>query len=289
MGWLAESDPHRIFAHYYTVCADGLVNDRWTQLKLPANGLARSVYLRFITVVLKLMARTGRRLPAPVPNFHFDIETHEYDAPSAAIVRPWELTRGLGKSFGYNAQERAADMMTGAQLIHLLSDVVSKGGNLLINVGPDGYGRIPDIQQEPLRELGTWLGANGAAIFGTRPWSCTRTTTADGDEVRFTEKEGIVYLIVLGDRLPDTLIVRNLTASAGSTLRLLGDTRELHWSEIDGDLRISVPPRPVAACPRACIGRDIKLTPPSRFCFGPWSESSSESSLSLPAVAGGSA
>jgi alpha-L-fucosidase len=48
MGWPAESDPHQLFAHYYNTVADGVVNDRWTQLWLPANHLVRALYLRFI-------------------------------------------------------------------------------------------------------------------------------------------------------------------------------------------------------------------------------------------------
>jgi alpha-L-fucosidase len=140
---------------------------------------------------------------------------------------PWELTRGLGNSFGYNAQETAADTIGGEQLVHLLVDIVSKGGNLLINVGPDGRGRIPDLQREPLAELGEWLDANGEAIFETRPWSQTATSTADGHPVRFTHKNGAVYLIVLANRLSAETVIRNLTASSESRFRLLGDARDL--------------------------------------------------------------
>ena len=71
-------------------------------------------------VVLRLMARSGRALPTPAPTFHYDIETHEYESPTAAIEQPWELTRGLGNSFGYNAHETAAETMSGQQLVHLL-------------------------------------------------------------------------------------------------------------------------------------------------------------------------
>jgi alpha-L-fucosidase len=169
MGWPAESDPHQLFAHYYNTVADGVVNDRWTQVSMPRNRLARALYLRFISLSLKAMARAGRRPPQRPPSFHYDIQTHEYATPDPAPTSPWELTRGLGRSFGYNAQETAADTLTGTQLIHLLADVVAHGGNLLINVGPDGTGHIPDLQQRPLRELGTWLDRNGESIYATPP------------------------------------------------------------------------------------------------------------------------
>jgi alpha-L-fucosidase len=224
MGWPAESDPHRLFAHYYNTVADGVVNDRWTQLRLPANRLARALYLRFISLTLKALSRAGRSPPKPPASFHYDVQTHEYAIPDPAPTAPWELTRGLGRSFGYNAQETAADTLTGTQLIHLLVEVVAHGGNLLINVGPDGTGRIPDIQQQPLRELGAWLEANGEAIYGTRPWSPTATTTATGQQVRFTRKDGTIYAIVLSDDLAGALSLPDLTlpqaAGSGSSTAL---------------------------------------------------------------------
>jgi alpha-L-fucosidase len=181
-------------------------------------------------------------LPKKAPAFHFDIETHEYESPTEAIDTAWELTRGLGRSFGYNAQETAADMMTGRELVHLLADVVSKGGNLLINVGPDGEGHIPELQQAPLSELGEWLDSNGEAIFETRPWSKTATTTADGQEVRFTEKNGTVYTLVLADSLADEVVIRDLPVPPESRLRLLGDQRDVKWSQVGNDVRIALPP-----------------------------------------------
>jgi alpha-L-fucosidase len=244
MGWPANSDPDTIFAHYYETVEDGLVNDRWRSVKLPRSRIARALSLRLAGLVLRLMAWSGRAMPVPALSFHYDIETHEYDSPTATIDDPWELTRGLGRSFGYNARETAADTMSGDELVHLLVDVVSKGGNLLINVGPDGRGRIPDLQRQPLSELGEWLASNGEAIFDTQPWSQAGTTTTDGHPVRFTQKDGLVYLTVLAKRLPDEIVIRKLTPSPASRLRLLHDSRDLTWSQAGNDIRISLPPRP---------------------------------------------
>jgi alpha-L-fucosidase len=243
-GWPAESDPHRLFAHYYNTVADGVVNDRWTQLRLPANRLARALYLRFISLTLKALSRAGRSPPKPPASFHYDVETHEYAIPDPAPTAPWELTRGLGRSFGYNAQETAADTLTGTQLIHLLVEVVAHGGNLLINVGPDGTGRIPDIQQQPLRELGAWLEANGEAIYATRPWSPTATTTAAGQQVRFTRKDGTVYAIVLSDDLAGALSLPDLTLPPGSRIGVLDSPADLAWTQAADELRIAPLPRP---------------------------------------------
>ncbi len=241
MGWPADSDPRAIFTHYYDAVGDGLVNDRWTQTKLPRRGLARALYVRFIGLALRLMAASGRALPTPRPTLPYDIETHEYAAPETALSATWELTRGLGKSFGYNAQETAADMLSGSALVHLLVDVVSKGGNLLLNVGPDGEGRIPEMQQRPLRELGAWLQTNGQAIFGTRAWTRTSTLTADGQQVRFTQRHGTVYAIVLADQVGDTVIVRDLAAPHGSHFGVLGVDGYLAWRQRGSDVAIQLP------------------------------------------------
>jgi alpha-L-fucosidase len=244
MGWPAESDPHELFAHYYNTVADGVVNDRWTQVRTPSNRLARALYLRFVGLSLKAMARTGRPLPKQPPDFHHDFATHEYAIPDPAPTSPWELTRGLGRSFGYNAVETAADTLTGSQLIHLLIDVVARGGNLLINVGPDGTGHIPDVQQQPLRELGTWLDRNGNAIYGTRPWTSAATTTTTGHQVRFTQNDRTVYAIVLSDHLTDSLTIRNLTLPGNRRIGILNGPADVAWTQTDNDVRITPPARP---------------------------------------------
>jgi alpha-L-fucosidase len=134
--------------------------------------------------------------------------------------------------------------LTGTQLVHLLVDVVANGGNLLINVGPDGTGRIPDLQQQPLRELGGWLDRNGEAIYATRRWTPAATTTATGDQVRFTHRESTVYAIVLADLLTDDLTIRGLTLPPGSRLGVLGGAADLARTQAANDVRITPPTRP---------------------------------------------
>jgi alpha-L-fucosidase len=246
VGWPAESDPNRLFAHYYDTVTDGVVNDRWTKLRLPANRLVRAVYLRYVSLALKALARAGRSLPAPAPSFHYDFQTHEYAIPDPAPSGPWELCRGLGRSFGYNAQETAADTLTGTQLVHLLVDVVAHGGNLLINVGPDGAGRVPEIQRQPLRELGAWLDANGEAIYATRPWTRPADTTGSDQQVRYTRKDRVIYAIVLSDRPADGLTIRDLELPAGSRIRMLNGSEDLPWTQAANGARIAIPRHPAS-------------------------------------------
>ena len=87
-------------------------------------------------------------------------------------------------------------MLSGADLVEYLADTVAKNGNLLINVGPDSYGRIPSIQQGPLLELGAWMAVNGEAIYNTRPWQ--RYGNESGRTVRYTLGDDALYAIVPG-------------------------------------------------------------------------------------------
>ncbi|GAB4585610.1 alpha-L-fucosidase [Nocardia sp. IFM 10818] len=241
MGWPAEVDPHEIMAHYYDAVPDGVVNDRWVQAKLPGNRLARAAYLRFIGVALRAMGRLGKPIPDPTKDFHYDFATHEYAAPADVPSGAWELTRGLGRSFGYNAAETAADTLTGGEVIHLLADVVAKGGNLLLNVGPDGRGRIPDLQREPLRALGAWLARNSGAIYDTVPWERCSTTTTDGHAVRFTSGRDAVYAIVLADQPAGAITLRDVVIPAGAAIGLVGGAPALAWQQRGGDLQVELP------------------------------------------------
>ncbi|MEJ7583783.1 MAG: alpha-L-fucosidase [Acidimicrobiales bacterium] len=141
---------------YYDAVPDGVVNDRFGWMA--ATDAAR----------------------------HSDFASPEYsthfDGPGK-----WESTRGIGTSFGYNRSETDDDLLSSAELIHLLVDVVARGGNLLLNTGPAADGTIPWAQAERLLGLGWWLRTNGPAIHATRPWVRAEGTTAEGAAVRFTE------------------------------------------------------------------------------------------------------
>jgi alpha-L-fucosidase len=100
--------------------------------------------------------------------------TTEYTAGMADMDHPWEESRGMGYSYGYNRAERAEHYRTGRELVLMLVDLVSRGGNLLLDIGPTGDGRIPVIMEERLLQMGSWLNVNGEAIYGTRPWKQTR-------------------------------------------------------------------------------------------------------------------
>ena len=207
----ALTDEAALFADYYAAVPDGVVNDRW--------GFDGSV---------------------PV-----DFRTAEYDVRDEILPDKWEAVRGIGRTFGFNVNQSVADYGTPEKYLHLLIDVVSKNGNLLLNVGPMADGTIPAPQVEILEALGVWLERYGAAIFATRPWTRYRGDTDQGIEVRFTQrKDGVVNAILLGTPEGGAVTLRGFGATPAEVR--LGDAQRadeapLAWRRDGDDLRIELP------------------------------------------------
>lgn len=102
----------------------------------------------------------------------------------------WEESQGIGHSYGYNRNEKLEDYKTSRDLILMLIDIVSRGGNLLLDIGPTSDGRIPVIQQQRLSDIGNWLQRNGAAIYGTEAYK----QSYQWSEGKMPKKKGKSYM-----------------------------------------------------------------------------------------------
>ena len=103
---------------------------------------------------------------------------------------PWETCLTLNNSWGYARNDRA--WKSPKQIISALVNVVSKGGNLLLNVGPDGRGRVPEGSSQTLREVGRWLSLNGESIYGAGESALPKP-----DWGRYTQRGKFLYAHVL--------------------------------------------------------------------------------------------
>ena len=149
----------------------------------------------------------------------------------------------MGLSYGFNRAENLEHYRTSQELVHELIDVVSRGGNLLLNVGPTADGRIPVIMQERLRDIGSWLTVNGEAIFGTRPWlreGAERSGTAAAAPVRYTRNGTTLYAHFLEWPEGDVRI-EGLDPGAGFSVALLGYDGPIDWRR-DSDALVITPP-----------------------------------------------
>ena len=140
-----------------------------------------------------------------------------------------------------------------------LVDIVSKNGNLLLNVGPMADGTIPDLQRDRLLGLGAWLDVNGEAIFETRPWLSAEGRCGDGTRVRFTQREDALYAILLATPATRDVLLEGLLAADGTEVRLLGQPDPLICSQAAGGLRVTLPGGLTDAAAHA-----LKVTPRPR-------------------------
>jgi alpha-L-fucosidase len=202
--WPKSGNAMKVEADYYNAVPDGVVDDRF--------GIA-----------------------------HTDFKSPEYEKLDKISEKKWEECRGLGRSFGYNRAEGEAETIAPAELITLLVDIVSKNGNLLLDVGPEADGTIPPVQMDRLRKLGAWMKQNGEAIYGTRPWTRAEGKTADGTELRFTRKGSKLYAILLAKPAGQSVTLLDVAAKPGSAIHMLGSAENLKWSAAGHDLHVDLP------------------------------------------------
>jgi alpha-L-fucosidase len=148
-------------------------------------------------------------------------------------------------------------------VVHQLIDIVSKNGNLLLNIGPRSDGTIPEEVQQVLLEVGSWLNVNGDAIYGTRPWRTygegptkvaagsfhdTDTAHYTPEDFRFTTKADALYVIGLAWPANGEAVIRSLAATVGSqsvqSVSLLGSDAKPKFQQRPDGLHVALPAQP---------------------------------------------
>ncbi len=186
----------------------------------------------------------------------FDIERGQ---AQGILPQVWQTDTSVSnKSWGYIQNDT---FKTPEFVVQLLADVVSKNGNLLLNIGPRSDGTIPDEVQQVLLSVGGWLKVNGEAIYGTRPW----TTFGEGptqvqsgsfhdtdnagytpQDFRFTTKDGKLYAIQMTCAKGEEATIQSLHSGIAGTspvksVELLGSSAPLTFEQKPDGLHIKLP------------------------------------------------
>lgn len=180
-------------------------------------------------------------------------------------IRPlyWQTDTSVSdKSWGYIKDDT---FKSPEFVVHQLIDIVSKNGNLLLNIGPRSDGTIPEEVQQVLLDVGAWLNVNGESIYGTRPWRIygegptkvaagsfhdTDTTRYTADDFRFMTKGDALYAIGLAWPANGEAVIHSLASTVGTehvqSVILLGRDIKLQFEQRADGLHVSVPAQSAA-------------------------------------------
>ena len=175
-------------------------------------------------------------------------------------IGSWHYNRSLYEKGGYKTPER---------VVKTFVDIVSKNGNLLLNIPLRGDGSIDEKEMAFLEAFKAWLDVHGVGIFGTRPWRVygegevqtqnsgsfreneKKQEALSAKDIRFTQKDGIVYAFFLGFPQEKTLSIHAMGKQAETMtglkikkVSMLGTDKKVKWSQRDDALVLSMPDVP---------------------------------------------
>jgi len=210
------------------------------------------------------------RFPFPNPFRYCDyISLGDNEIADHAPGFDWENPGTLNTSYGYNRNDN--NWIDPKEIVFRLVDIVSKGGNYLLNVGPTSEGLIPQPSIDRLMEVGTWMETNQEAIYGTSAWKVygegplfekeaakaqgKGTKAAGGTlnagegrtllDIRFTAKNKTVYAICLAwpekDILVRALGRKGMLGGEIAAVSILGSKEKVQWRQTDEGLSLTVP------------------------------------------------
>jgi len=164
-------------------------------------------------------------------------KTPEQHIPGELLDYPWETCMTMAGSWSYVPEDT---YKPARKIIHLMADIVSKGGNYLLNIGPGPDGQWHEEAYVRLKEIGEWMKVNGEAIYNSRP-----IRPSEFENMKFTSNpDGTIYVIYLseeGEAMPSSVFVDGFQPSSGSTIDLIGGKENLKWKHEELGFRIYIP------------------------------------------------
>ena len=172
-----------------------------------------------------------RAVPGPQQNYL----TPEQEIPNEGLPYPWETCMTMATSWSYMPNDK---YKPSNELIEKLVDIVSKGGNYLLNIGPGPNGELDADAYVRLKEIGAWMKVNGEAIYGTRMYKVFK----EGDSIRYTQsKDGKTKFIFFFEFPKEVVTLSQMSFSKSTMLHMLGSQQQLKWIAKDGKMEIHVP------------------------------------------------
>ena len=243
---------------------------------------------------LRIAAHFYNTIPAPVLNIKvwepgtvpdesavvLDIEKGQSDR---LRPYPWQTDTSLNNNWFIDSLPLE---LSDEVVVHNLADIVSKNGNLLLNVSLRADGTLPDDQRQALTNVGAWLKQNGEAIYATRPWKIAAegpTLVTGGDfkqpklaftaaDIRFTTKGDTLYAILMG--WPENGIAHIKSLTAARNIELLGSPDKLTWENSLEGVTVHLPAKPVGRFAYALriTGQESMLAPTNllAWCIVPY-------------------
>ena len=191
---------------------------------------------------------------------------------------PWQTDTSIGDWF-YNRTWKFRPL---SWTVHMLVDIVSKNGNLLLNVVQRPDGSLDAEVEQMLSQLSDWIAVHGEAIYGTRPWlaygegpvrakggNFKEDFAFSAQDIRFTTKGNTLYAFALGWPNDGKLLIRSLARSAGGTdnaiskIELLGHRGKLEFTQTAEGLAVTLPSEKTSdiACCLRIAGKNLAPVP----------------------------
>jgi alpha-L-fucosidase len=171
-----------------------------------------------------------------VPGEHQNYLTPEQHIPETGLPYPWETCMTMAGSWSHTPNDKYKPTN---ELVEKLVDIVSKGGNFLLNIGPDPNGELDADAYDRLKGIGDWMKVNGEGIYGSR----MNKAFNEGDNIRFTKsKDGNTQYIFLFDFPAEGKInISKIDIPEKATITLLGGKKNLKWKKSPTGYEIMIP------------------------------------------------
>jgi alpha-L-fucosidase len=170
-----------------------------------------------------------------VPGQFQNYLTPEQHIPANGLPYPWETCMTMGKSWSYVPGDVYKPAV---ELINKLVDIVSKGGNYLLNIGPGPEGELDPVAYQRLKEIGAGMKVNGEAIYGTRMYD----VFGEGDSIHFTQsKDKKTQFIFLSSFPQNSVVLNKILLNKNAKVQMLGTHKKLSWKKTSQGTEIKIP------------------------------------------------